>query len=55
MYNGANSDSQNGNPGLNLMNSNVITAVSYVSGPVFGKVTDILPLRTLRGGVTVDF
>lgn len=40
---------------LNLMNSNAITAVSYVSGPTFGKVTDILPPRTLRGGVTFDF
>ena len=40
---------------LNLLNSNAITAVTYVSGPSFGRVTDILPPRTLRGGVTFDF
>jgi len=40
---------------LNVTNSNAITAVTYVSGPAFGKVTDILPPRTLRAGVTFDF
>jgi hypothetical protein len=40
---------------LNVMNSSAITAVTYVSGPSFGRVTDILPPRTLRGGVTFDF
>jgi hypothetical protein len=40
---------------LNVLNSNDITAVTYVSGPSFGRVTDILPPRTLRGGVTFDF
>jgi outer membrane receptor protein involved in Fe transport len=40
---------------LNLLNSNAITAVTYVSGPSFGRVTDILPPRTLRAGVTFDF
>jgi hypothetical protein len=29
--------------------------VTYVSGPSFGRVTDILPPRTLRFGVTYDF
>lgn len=40
---------------LNVTNSNAITSVSYVSGPTFGRVTDILPPRTLRVGVTFDF
>jgi outer membrane receptor protein involved in Fe transport len=40
---------------LNVTNSNAITAVSYVSGPSFGRVTDILPPRTLRAGATFDF
>jgi outer membrane receptor protein involved in Fe transport len=40
---------------LNVTNSNAITAVSYVSGPSFGRVTDILPPRTLRVGVTFDY
>jgi hypothetical protein len=40
---------------LNVMNSSAITAVTYVSGPAFGRVTDILPPRTLRAGVTFDF
>jgi len=39
---------------LNVTNSNAITAVTYVSGPSFGRVTDILPPRTLRAGVTFD-
>ena len=40
---------------LNVMNSSAITAVTYVSGPSFGRVTDILPPRTLRVGATFDF
>jgi len=40
---------------LNVTNSNAITAVSYVSGPSFEKVTYILPPRTLRVGVTFDY
>jgi outer membrane receptor protein involved in Fe transport len=40
---------------LNVTNSNAITAVTYVSGPAFGRVADILPPRTLRAGVTLDF
>lgn len=40
---------------LNVTNSNAITNVSYVSGPSFGRVTDILPPRTVRMGVTFDF
>jgi len=40
---------------LNVLNTNAITQVTYVSGPSFGRVTDILPPRTLRAGVTFDF
>ena len=40
---------------LNVTNTNAITAVTYVSGPSFGRVTDILPPRTLRVGATYDF
>jgi hypothetical protein len=40
---------------LNVTNTSAITAVTYVSGPSFGRVTDILPPRTLRFGVTYDF
>src|SRR5207244_7491966 len=40
---------------LNVTNTNAITAVTYVSGPSFGRVTDILPPRALRAGVTFDF
>jgi len=40
---------------LNVANSAAITAVTYVSGPSYGRVTDILPPRTLRAGVTFDF
>ena len=40
---------------LNVTNSNAITAVTYVSGPAYGRVADILPPRTLRAGVTLDF
>jgi outer membrane receptor protein involved in Fe transport len=40
---------------LNVTNSNAITAVTYVSGPSFGRVTDVVPPRTVRVGVTFDF
>ncbi len=40
---------------LNVTNSSAITAVTYVSEPSFGRVTDILPPRTFRAGVTFDF
>jgi outer membrane receptor protein involved in Fe transport len=40
---------------LNVTNSNAITAVTYVSGPSFGRVSDIVPPRTLRVGATFDF
>jgi len=40
---------------LTVANTSAITTVTYVSGPAFGRVTDILPPRTLRAGVTVDF
>jgi outer membrane receptor protein involved in Fe transport len=40
---------------LNVLNTNAITAVTYVSGPSFGRVTDILPPRTVRFGVIYDF
>jgi outer membrane receptor protein involved in Fe transport len=40
---------------LNVTNSNAITNVSYVSGPSFGRVADILPPRSLRVGVTFDY
>ncbi|MEO7157478.1 MAG: hypothetical protein ABI039_07960, partial [Vicinamibacterales bacterium] len=40
---------------LNVTNTNAITAVTYASGPSFGRVTDILPPRTIRVGVTYDF
>jgi len=40
---------------LNVLNTNAITAVTYASGPSFGRVTDILPPRTVRFGVIYDF
>jgi hypothetical protein len=40
---------------LNVTNSNAITNVTYVSGPSFGRVSDILPPRSLRIGVTFDY
>jgi outer membrane receptor protein involved in Fe transport len=40
---------------LNVLNTNAITAVTYASGPSFGRVTDILPPRTLRIGAVYDF
>jgi hypothetical protein len=40
---------------LNVTNTSAITAATYVSGPSFGRVNDILPPRTLRAGVVFDF
>jgi hypothetical protein len=40
---------------LNVLNTDAITAVTYASGPSFGRVTDILPPRTIRFGVIYDF
>ena len=40
---------------LNVLNTNAITAASYVSGPSYARVTDILPPRTIRFGVAYDF
>lgn len=40
---------------LNVLNINAITAATYVSGPSYGRVTDILPPRTIRFGVVYDF
>ena len=40
---------------LNVLNINAITAATYVSGPSYGRVTDILPPRTIRFGVIYDF
>lgn len=40
---------------LNVLNTNAITAATYVSGPSFGRVTDILPPRTIKFGVVYDF
>ncbi len=40
---------------LNVLNVNAITAATYVSGPSFGRVTDILPPRTIKFGVVYYF
>ena len=40
---------------LNVTNTNAPTAATYVSGASFGRVNDILPPRTVRFGVTIDF
>lgn len=40
---------------LNVTNTNAPTAATFVSGPSFGRVNDILPPRTVRFGVTFDF
>jgi hypothetical protein len=40
---------------LNVANSNAVKAATYVSGPAFGKVTDIAPPRQIRAGLQVDF
>ena len=40
---------------LNVMNANSPVAATYVSGPSYGRVNDILPPRSVRFGVTFDF
>ena len=40
---------------LNLANSNAVKAASYVSGPAFRDVTDIVPARQIRVGVQFHF
>jgi hypothetical protein len=40
---------------FNLFNSSALTAASYVSGPTFGYVTDLLPPRIARFGVRYTF
>ncbi|MEO7135496.1 MAG: hypothetical protein ABI024_14905, partial [Vicinamibacterales bacterium] len=40
---------------LNVLNINASTAATYVSGPSYGRVTDILPPRTIRFGIVYDF
>jgi hypothetical protein len=39
----------------NVLNSNAATATTYVSGPTYGYVTEILPPRIVRVGLTFDF
>ena len=40
---------------LNMANSSAIRAATYVSGPTYGTVTDILPPRQLRMGARFAF
>jgi hypothetical protein len=40
---------------LNLVNSNAVKAASYVSGPGFARVTDVVPPRQLRIGARFQF
>jgi len=40
---------------LNIANSSAIRAATYVSGPTYGTVTDILPPRQLRMGARFAF
>jgi hypothetical protein len=40
---------------LNLINSNSVKAASYVSGPSFRSVTDVVPPRQIRVGAQVRF
>ena len=40
---------------LNLVNSNAVKAATYVSGPGFGNVTDVVPPRQIRAGLQMDF
>ena len=40
---------------FNALNSNVPTAVGYVSGPSYGAITAILPPRVLQVGATFAF
>jgi outer membrane receptor protein involved in Fe transport len=39
----------------NVLNSNAATATTYVSGPTYGYVTEILPPRIVRVGLKFDF
>jgi len=40
---------------LNVVNSSAIKAATYVSGPTFGTVTDIMPPRQIRFGAGFTF
>jgi hypothetical protein len=40
---------------FNALNSNSATAVSFVSGPAFGTISQILPPRVARSGATYSF
>lgn len=40
---------------LNVINSNSVKAASYVSGPSFASVTDVVPPRQLRLGAQIRF
>jgi hypothetical protein len=40
---------------LNVVNSSAIKAATYVSGPTFGTVTDIMPPRQYRFGAAFTF
>jgi hypothetical protein len=40
---------------LNVTNSNAIKGATYVSGPAYGGVTDIVPPRLLRFGARYSF
>ena len=40
---------------LNVINSNSVKAASYVSGPGFGNVTDVVPPRQIRVGMQYMF
>ena len=40
---------------LNVVNSNSVKAASYVSGPAFRSVTDVVPPRQIRFGAQIRF
>ena len=40
---------------LNVINSSAIKAATYVAGPTFGTVTDIMPPRQFRFGAGFTF
>jgi hypothetical protein len=40
---------------LNVLNSSAVKSATYVSGPTFGTVTDIMPPRQFRVGVAYSF
>jgi hypothetical protein len=40
---------------LNLINSSAIKAATYIAGPTFGTVTDIMPPRQYRFGAGFTF